>query len=368
MASMSSGDLISNKLPYEQWIPLAKRIVRQSLGLHWNDVLEIYSYIRTIPMAEALSVEARRAGSDTHITLMTDDLWFTSMRELPLRWLEAPSQIEIAINKAITAYIYLGGPADARRMRDIPSEKFDANAIGNIRQDEPRHVRMVKHVDLPIGRVCMERAEAYSLDYESWQRSYQAALNVDLDEIRQSGNAWYRMLKGKRHLKVTSEVGTDLRFMTNPGKLMVDDGIISSKDLDHGFNETSLPAGKIVSTVIGDSVQGEICFTDRVFLMGRSVKGVHLRFEEGRLVEWDAKENGELLNSILKKCMSERQQLGWFSIGLNPAAQPCMLDNSIVLNDFGIGFGPHPLLERSKVKSNVQFDATVGLVKVEIFN
>jgi len=59
------------RLPeFERWIPLAKSVVRQSLDLRWNDVLEIYSYIPTIPLAEALAMEARRAGSDRHITLM----------------------------------------------------------------------------------------------------------------------------------------------------------------------------------------------------------------------------------------------------------------------------------------------------------
>ena len=365
---MSSGNVTSNELAYERWIPLAKQIVRQSLGLHWKDVLEIYSYVNTIPIAEALAVEGRRVGSDTHITLMTDDLWFTSMRELPARWLRMPSQVEIAINRAITGYVYLGGPADARRMREIPTEKFDANAIGNIRQDEPRHLRRVKHVDLPIGRICIERAEAYSLDYESWQRSYQAALDVDLKEIRMAGKAWYRRLTGKRYVNITSDAGTNLRFKTKAQEPMLDDGIISSKDLEHGFIETSLPAGKIVSTVLGDSVQGEIHFTDRVFLMGRSVSGVHLRFEEGRLVKWEAGEHGELLNSLFQKRISGRLQLGWFSIGLNPAAKPCMLDNSVVLNNVGIGFGSHPLLERSKAKPSLQFDATIGLAKVEILN
>ena len=38
--------------------------------------MDIYGYI-PIPLAEALGLEARRAGSDTHITLITDDVWFT---------------------------------------------------------------------------------------------------------------------------------------------------------------------------------------------------------------------------------------------------------------------------------------------------
>lgn len=51
-------------------------VVERSLGLRWKDVLDIYGYI-PIPLAEALGLEARRAGSDTHITLITDDVWFT---------------------------------------------------------------------------------------------------------------------------------------------------------------------------------------------------------------------------------------------------------------------------------------------------
>ena len=67
---------------FESWIPLARQVVRTSLRLGWKDVFTIYTYPPTIPLAEALALEARRVGSDTHLTLMTDDLWFTSMHEL----------------------------------------------------------------------------------------------------------------------------------------------------------------------------------------------------------------------------------------------------------------------------------------------
>lgn len=251
------------KLPeFERWTPLAKKVVRQSLALRWNDVLEIYSYIPTIPLAEALAMEARRAGSDTHITLMTDDLWFTSMQELPLKWLRAPSQAEIAINKAITAYIYLGGPQDARRMQSIPPEKFNANAMGNIRQDKPRMKRRVGHIDLPIGRVRPERAEAYGLDYELWQKSYNAALAVDLGEIRKAGEEWCSRLKGRRKIRITSNAGTNLTFETKALEPMIEDGIISNSDRKRGFVSTSLPAGKIVCAMQPTSAEGKVRFTD----------------------------------------------------------------------------------------------------------
>ncbi len=351
---------------FTRWLALARQVVHHSLGLHWNDVFEIYSYIPTISLAEALALEARRVGSDTHITLMTDDLWFTSMQELPVRWLRAPSQAELAINKASTAYVYLGGPRDARRMRSIPAEKFDANALGNVRQDEPKKRRRVRSVDLSIGRVGPERAEAYGLNYELWQQSYNAALAADLHDVQSTGVDWFNKLRGNKQVHIVSDAGTDLKFKTITSPPMVDDGIIDSVDTRRGFVETSLPAGKIISGIVRGSAEGEAYFTDPVFLMGRSVRGLRLAFERGKLIRWSADANADLLTSTLRDRGTGGSQLGWFSIGLNAAAKPCMLDNSIVQNDIGIGFGPHPMLERVKAQRGISFDATVGLAKVEV--
>ncbi len=331
-------------------------------------MLEIYSYIPTIPLAEALALEARRAGSDTHITLMTDDLWFTSMQKLPARWLREPSRAEIAINKAITAYVYLGGPQDARRMRTIPPGKFEANAIGNLRQDEPRKGRKVRHIDLPIGRVCPERAQAYGLNYQLWRKNYYAALGMSLDRIRKTGNVLRSKLKGRTRVRISSNVGTNLTFETKELEPMIEDGIISDSDVRRGFVSTTLPAGKIVCAVDPTSATGNVRFTDPVFLMGRSVKGLQLRFEKGRLVSWGADENAELLTSQLGRAKASGDHMGWFSVGLNSAAAPCMLDNSIVKDDVGIGLGPHPLLESSNAKSKLYFDGTIGPVKLTVLN
>src|SRR2546426_8674847 len=147
--------------PFESWIPLARQVVHTSLRLGWKDVFTIYTYPPTIPLAEALALEARRAGSDTHLTLMTDDLWFTSMEELSTKWLSTASPIEHALAETETAHIYLGGPADARRMRDMPPEKFEANSLGGDRQHEPRKKRRVRGIEPPTGGVPPRRGRAH---------------------------------------------------------------------------------------------------------------------------------------------------------------------------------------------------------------
>lgn len=363
---MSLATEIPKEPAFELWTPLARQVVRTSLRLSWKDVFEIYTYIPTISLAEALALEARRMGSDTHLTLMTDDLWFTSMQELSTRWLRLPSPAEYAIGTAITADVYLGGPGDARRMRDIPPEKFDANSLGGLRQDEPRRKRKVRHVDLPIGRVTRERAEAYGLDYKRWHRSYRTALAVDLKVIRKEGTALARSLSGRKKVRLLSDAGTDLRFETKPIPPVVNDGIISPTDVRRGFVDTSLPAGKLEAAMRPESVTGEVHSTDPFFLTGRTVVRPWYRIDAGKVVECGAEEHGELLRHALSQSKVAQTRLGYFTIGLNPAAEPCMLDNSFVKDDVGIGLGPHPQLERRAADPSVFFYATTGPLRLEI--
>ncbi len=349
---------------FERWIPLSRQVVQKSLGLHWKDVFEIYTYPPTIPLAEALALEARRAGSDTHITLMTDDLWFTSMEELPARWLRAPSPAEYALNSAITADIYLGGPRDARRFKNIPQEKFEANEVGGTRQREPKYQRKVRHVDLPVGRVCPERAEHYGLDYEKWEKNYYSALKVNLQEIQKAAAKWTKRLAGRRMMRIRSEAGTDLKVATKPIPPLVDDGIVSPSDVQRGFTDTGLPAGKILWSVNQSSAEGEVRFTDPVIILGRAVRGLHLSFKRGRVADWESDSHSELLDRVFQSPDWETH-LGWFSLGLNAAAKPVLLDNSIVQNDVGIGLGSHSELEKSKLSTKIQFFATLGPARVE---
>lgn len=351
---------------FERWTALGRQVVRVSLRLGWKDVFEIYTYVSTIPLAEALALEARRAGSDTHLTLMTDDLWFTSMKELPTRWLRAPSPAERALNAAVTAHIYLGGPADARRMRDIPPEKFDANAVGGRRQDEPLRRRRVRGIDLPIGRLTPERAEAYGLDYGRWRQSYEAALAVDLQAIQKVGASLARSLLGRRRVRITSDSGTDLAFETKPIPPAVDDGIVSPADVRRGFVDTSLPAGKLEATLRPETASGEVLCRDPLFFAGRTIRGLRLRIDKGKIIEADAKENFELLAHALPPKVRSRASLGWFTVGLNAAAEPSMLDNSIVKDDIGLGLGPHPQLERAKADPSLSFYTTIGPSRIEI--
>jgi len=219
---------------------------------------------------------------------------------------------------------------------------------------------------LPIGRITPERAESYGLDYEKWYASYHQALAVDLKEIQREGTALARSLRGRKKVRISSDAGTDLRFETKAIAPIVSDGIISAEDIRRGFVRTALPAGRLEAAVRPESVNGEVRGTDPIPFAGRAIVRPWFRIQSGKVVESGAAEHEDLLHRVLQPSKSAGTRIGYVTIGLNATAEPCMLDNSIVKDDVGIGLGPHPQLERSAADPTVSFDWTIGRVRMEI--
>jgi hypothetical protein len=74
------------------------------------------------------------------------------------------------------------------------------------------------------------------------------------------------------------------------------------------------------------------------------------------------------MSSVFQPEKRLKGRTNWISIGLNAAAEPCMLDNSIVKDDVAIGLGHHPVLQRARTRYETNFDSTIGLAKVQIYD
>ncbi len=191
-------------------------------------------------------------------------------------------------------------------------------------------------------------------------------LTVDLKEIQRIGAALARSLRCRKEVRVESNAGTSLQFEMKRVPPIVSDGIVSPADIRRGFVRTDLPAGRLEAAVRPESVHGEIRATDPIPFAGRAIVRPWFQIHSGKIIESGAAEHDELLHRILRQSKVETARIGHVTIGLNPVAEACMLDNSIVKDDVGIGFGPHPQLERGAVDPSVSFDCTIGPVRIEI--
>ena len=105
---------------------------------------------------------------------------------------------------------------------------------------------------------------------------------------------------------------------------------------------------------------------DPIFAMGRAIRGHWFEVQRGRIVASGAAANEDILEHLVAPSKASGARVGWFTVGLNPAAEPVMLDNSIVKDDVGIGLGPHRQLERKAADPSVSFYETLGTATLEI--
>src|SRR2546425_3930919 len=100
--------------------------------------------------------------------------------------------------------------------------------------------------------------------------------------------------------------------------------------------------------------------------MGGTIRGHWYEGHRGRIVGSGAAENEDILEHLQTSSKAAGAPIGWFTVGLNPAAKPVMLDNSIGKDDAGIELRPHQQLERRVADPSASFYSTLGTATLPI--
>ncbi|MEM3402030.1 MAG: aminopeptidase [Candidatus Hadarchaeales archaeon] len=133
--------------------------------------------------------------------------------------------------------------------------------------------------------------------------------------------AYERALKGRREVRIVADDGTDLTFSIQERPVLVDDGEISEDDLKRGDVGLNVPAGEVFVAPLETSANGKIIF-DNVAIPGfGKVRGLELRFKNGKVVEHRAAAGGENFARFLKANTGEKDRIAEFGIGTNPGAE-----------------------------------------------
>ena len=111
-------------------------------------------------------------------------------------------------------------------------------------------------------------------------------------------------LAGKRRVQVEAP-GTDLSMSIEGRNFVNSDG------------KRNFPSGEVFTSPVESTVSGHITFTYPASYNGRSVQGVRLTFEDGRVTQSSAEQGEDYLNTMLK-VDDGASRLGEFAIGTNP--------------------------------------------------
>lgn len=151
--------------------------------------------------------------------------------------------------------------------------------------------------------------------------NYQRALvETDYAALAASQRRFVEAMRGAE-VRVTSPLGTDVRFRIGDRPVNFQDGDASKARTDQGVvlidREIELPAGAIRVAPLEATVNGTIAFPPSQW-DGRPVSGLRLLFERGRVVEVTAASGQDAAEAELAGVPESARAFREFALGFNP--------------------------------------------------
>ena len=192
-----------------------------------------------------------------------------------------------------------------------------------------------------------------------------AVLETDYAGLTAVQERFVGALRGAE-VRVTSPLGTDIRFRIGDRPVNLGDGDASKARTDRGVilidREIELPAGAIRVAPIETSVNGVIAFPPSQW-DGRPVTGLTLRIEDGRVAGASAESGQEAVEAELAGVPAEARAFREFALGFNPLLAVPERDPWIPYYGYGAGIVRLSLGDNSELGGAV----TGGYVRWNFF-
>ncbi len=297
---------------------MAKVLVHYSLGIKKGDRLGIMTGPNATPLVREVVREAVSAGA------------------YPETFVELPGVREIILNDGSDEQLsYI--PASQRMLYEEYETMLSLLAQDNTKALSgvgPTRMALVQQARRDLMHTYMHRSASGSLrwsiamfptnayaqdaemslsDFEDF--IYRACfLNDDnpvarWQELSGQQERYVQWLKGKRTIHLRGQ-DTDLTFSVEGRTFINDDG------------HYNFPGGEFFTGPIEDSANGYIRYSFPASFAGRSVEDVHLRFENGVVVEASAAHGQDYLDKMLRLDEGARR-LGEFAFGNNHNVDRC---------------------------------------------
>jgi aminopeptidase len=291
---------------------LAQILVRYSTRVQKGDVCSIAATTAAEPLAQAVYEEVLRAGGLPIMQLQTSGAlaaFYDLASDEQLDWV--PPTTEWTVENA-DVHISVMASLNTRELSDADPKK------------QARHQKARKQIMETSMRRSAEKSYRWALTlfpthayaseagmalpaYEDFY--YAACLAGDGDPV----TAWERQSEQVRHLTDWIQGREEVRIRAEGTDITL--GVAGRKWIPC-VGEHNMPDGEFFTGPVEDSVNGEISFSFPASYGGRTVSGVRLRFEDGRVVDASAEQGEDFLIEMLDADDGSRR-LGELGIGTN---------------------------------------------------
>jgi aminopeptidase len=302
-----------------RYAELARRVVSTSANIKPGEVVVVWGGKHTIPLMEALAIEAQKAGGLVNMFLSSDVVIRSYYVDVPEEYLEIEPHYLAEWIKTIDVAITLPDVEDFKALiAGVPEARFaKAYRAGQVIQSmlNESKVKLVA-----IGYPTKEEAANNKLDFPTFEKMHWAAVNADYRQISEKGSTLKSILKGAKSVRVASPAGTDFTFSVGDRPIFVVDGIMTAEKAKSKFfleRIAALPGGNVFFAPIETSANGKVV-VPKTQCRFEPMTGVSFEFKNGKMENFKAKKGIELFNETMAPYSGPKDMFGGISIGLNP--------------------------------------------------
>ena len=343
---------------------LADRVVNTSLRIRPDDTVLIDTWQHTIPLADEIAFECKKAGAQPITLLNTDQLNWRVLAKIPIEYLRKRDRHALRMLDETSAAIFINGPENPATYRKIEAARLAATFENYQAFSEKLREKKIRSAYLAIGQVTKPRAKTYGYNYLQWKRLVESASNADNGKMAQTGKKITTILGNGKQVEVTSDQGTSLRLEIGPYGARTEDGIVDEEDLDKGLYFTSIPTGIVAAAPVETSAEGTVYSDLPRAQVGRLIKGLKWEFQNGRLVKSTAKQYPEAFQNLYDNARGDKDQIASLTIGLNPQNKPMgFLNDELGLGVVSIGIGENRAIGGN---NNSDFEFSTAMAKATV--
>jgi len=333
---MKKASLILVLLSLAMWIQaqtnpdyerIAENIVKNSLEVQPGEVVLLYGTPAEIDLLGAMYVAVSKAGGQPAISIGIPEAEKKAIMETPLDYLGQIPVNYLMQLKIADCIFNTGSLQDPGLYADVPEERLAASRKGNSAIQETTRAAKFRGVSLGQtgGIPSPAFADMHGASYQEMMEMFWNSVSTDYDQMTRTGKMLREQLNTGSNIHITSETGTDLHFRLDHYPVKVNCGRCLENDNMFGPSMAYLPAGEVYACVDPTSARGTVVVPS-VTYRGNVVEDLKLTFEEGRIKEISARQNGELIQKSLEMGTGDKDVLSVVDIGINPESHP--LENS----------------------------------------
>ncbi|HTD80984.1 MAG TPA: aminopeptidase [Thermoplasmata archaeon] len=320
---------------------LAKNVIKKALHVKPKENVIVETWNHGLPVAAEFVYQLRAAGARPMLLFEDEPTVWRSITTLPKSKLGNVGSHEWKAVDEADAYVFIPGPADISKVREVGSEKWGAFTGYNEDWYKRAEKNRLRGARIALGYATQQRATSYGFDLDAWRGMLLDASSVDPSEILKAGRKVQSALSKKGRLEISAPNGTRFSCDLMGRKAGIEDGIVSEADLDEGENVANIPAGEVYVIPDEKSAEGTIVFDRPIAYLGRWIRGVSLAFDNGKLAKWSATENADMIQRDWDDAKGDpgRERLAYLDIGVNPKGRQGFLQDVIAAGNVYVAVG-----------------------------